>query len=54
MAEYAAVIPAEDVSAHTQAGTQAKLPTESEFQDLYRRHARPLVTRENDELRARR
>ena len=42
MAEHAAVIPVEDVGAYTQAGARAELLTESEFQDLYRLHARPL------------
>ena len=37
-----AVIPVEDVSAQTAAGGRAELLTESEFQDLYRAHGRPL------------
>lgn len=42
MASQAAVIRVEDVSAQMQAGARAELLSESEFQDLYRAHGRPL------------
>lgn len=42
MAGNAAVIRMEDVSAQTQRGARAELLSETEFQDLYRAHARPL------------
>src|SRR5512137_3159319 len=43
MADYAATLDAEDVSAQlADAGARAELLNESEFQDLYRLHARPL------------
>ena len=42
MADQAAVIRVEDVSAQTQAGARAELLSETEFQDLYRAHGRPL------------
>ena len=43
MAEHAATLDAEDVSAQqAEAGARAELLNESEFQDLYRLHARPL------------
>ena len=42
MASQAAVIRVEDVSAQMQAGAQAELLSESEFQNLYRAHGRPL------------
>jgi RNA polymerase sigma-70 factor (ECF subfamily) len=42
MAGDAAVIRVEDVSAQTQRGARAELLSETEFQDLYRAHARPL------------
>jgi RNA polymerase sigma-70 factor, ECF subfamily len=43
MVEHAATLDAEDVSAReADAGARAELLTETEFQDLYRLHARPL------------
>jgi RNA polymerase sigma-70 factor (ECF subfamily) len=42
MVDQAATLDVEDVGAHTQAGARAELLTESEFQELYRLHARPL------------
>ncbi|MCX6550128.1 MAG: sigma-70 family RNA polymerase sigma factor [Acidobacteria bacterium] len=42
MADLAAVIRVEDVSAHTDAGARAELLSEAEFQDLYRTHGRAL------------
>ena len=43
MADYAATLDAEDMGAQqADAGARAELLNESEFQDLYRRHARPL------------
>jgi RNA polymerase sigma-70 factor (ECF subfamily) len=42
MADQASVIRVEDVSAQMQAGARAELLSESEFQDLYRAHGRPL------------
>ena len=43
MVEHAATLDAEDVGAqHAEAAARAELLGESEFQDLYRLHARPL------------
>jgi RNA polymerase sigma-70 factor (ECF subfamily) len=43
MVEHAAALEAEDVGSQlAEAGARAELLTESEFQDLYRLHARPL------------
>src|SRR5512139_626048 len=43
MAEHAATLDAEDVGAQqAEIGARAELLTETEFQDLYRLHARPL------------
>jgi RNA polymerase sigma-70 factor (ECF subfamily) len=42
MVEEAATLDVEDVGAYTQAGARAELLSESEFQELYRLHARPL------------
>ena len=42
MVDHAAVIRAEDVGSDTQAGARAEFLGESDFQELYRAHARPL------------
>jgi len=42
MVEQAATLDVGDVGAHTQADPRAELLSESEFQELYRLHARPL------------
>jgi DNA-directed RNA polymerase specialized sigma24 family protein len=42
MVEQAAALLVEGVGAHTLAGARAELLSESEFQELYRLHARPL------------
>jgi len=43
MVEHAATLDAEDVGAQqAETGARAELLTETEFQDLYRQHARPL------------
>jgi RNA polymerase sigma-70 factor, ECF subfamily len=42
MTDGAAAIRVEDVSAQTRDGARAELLTETEFQDLYRAHGRPL------------
>ena len=43
MVEHAATLDAEDVGAQqAETGARAELLTETEFQDLYRLHARPL------------